>query len=215
MIHYLCGKVINKDLNRLVIEVAGVGYGVETLFSESGVNLQEKLSLWIYTRVKEDELKLFGFKKHSQRQVFEILLEISGVGPKVALAMLSSFTLESLWEIVCSKDSKRLESVPGVGKRTAEKMVLELEAKSKKLQQVIGVFGSSSEKSDNVSSQVFNDLHSALLNLGYKEKDITKVLELLKKSYKKEPLEDLLKKSFSLFSQSTSKKSSSFLTKVF
>jgi holliday junction DNA helicase RuvA len=214
MINYLSGVIVHKNLNRLVLEVSGVGYGVDTLISATLPSLKEKISLWVYTRVKEDEIKLFGFVDYSQREVFEILLEISGVGPKVAMAILSSFSLESLWVIVCNKDAKKLESVPGVGKRTAEKMVLELEAKSKKLQLVLGT--PVAEGSENNDLQIFNDLYSALLNLGYKSNSITPVISSLKTSYQQEPLAELIKQSFSLLSSNKStKKSSNLLTKVF
>jgi len=226
MIYFLSGTLISKDNSFVIIEASGVGYGVDILPEAVAKlpELEQKVSLWIYTKVREDELKLFGFVEKKQRQVFEILLDISGIGPKVAQAILASLDLFSLWDVILNKDAKRLEMVPGVGKRTAEKMVLELEARSKKLQVIIGENSHSlSTKSDLGSSiksqhqQIFSDLRSALLNLGYKEKDISNAVFSLRKEYQEETLEELIKKSFSLLSQrqTNAAKSKDILTKIF
>ena len=193
MIDYLCGDIVKRHSKGIVLNVCGVGYGIELpLGALCDVKIGAKSqTFWIYTRVREDQLKLYGFKTWEEKEVFEILISLNGVGPKVALAILSTMSLGILKNCVEDKRVDLLMMVPGIGKRTAEKMLVELQAKVEKFaslgelssfSQIVTQQGALTflEPKDDVSardeiSETINDVKSALINLGFKEKDIVKV----------------------------------------
>jgi holliday junction DNA helicase RuvA len=195
MIEYLTGNVVKRHAKGIVLNVAGVGYGLELplgALCEIGVGSGQE-SFWIHTRVREDQLKLFGFTTWEEKGAFEVLISLNGVGPKVALALLSTMSLAMLRTCVEDKRVDLLQMIPGVGKRTAEKMLVELSGKVDK----IPAMGSSSSFSEitieqkqldfdsanqseesrvhSLRAEVLSDVKSALMNLGFKEKDIIKV----------------------------------------
>ena len=124
MIEYISGKVLCRTPTSLVIDVQGVGYGVEMPLSAlcEVPPRGEIISLWIDTYVREDALRLFGFLSLEDRQTFIMLRSVSGIGPKIALAILSTFDATSLRQVVLQNKASLLESVPGIGRRTAEKV---------------------------------------------------------------------------------------------
>jgi len=127
MIGYLRGNIIDRGVGRLILEVSGVGYEVSVPASlDIGTN---ELELFVYTHVREDQISLFGFKSTDEVSFFKSLLLVSGVGPKVALAILGSASLESLKSSISKGDPSLLSAVPGVGKKTAEKAIIELRGK--------------------------------------------------------------------------------------
>lgn len=195
MIEYLTGRVVKRHAKGIVLNVGGVGYGLELpLGALCEVELNaDNVSFWIHTRVREDQLKLFGFTSWEEKEAFEVLISMNGVGPKVALALLSTMSLAMLRTCVEDKRVDLLQMIPGVGKRTAEKMLVELTAKIEKIP-AIGSSTSFNEitieqkqldfESSNQSEEsrlgairagVLSDVKSALMNLGFKEKDIIKV----------------------------------------
>ena len=208
MIEYLSGKIVRRHLNGIILDVNGVGYGLEIPLSAL-VDLpanQEPLNLHVFTRVREDSLKLYGFLTFEDRSVFEILININGVGPKVALAIMSTLTVSQLKNAIESMRIDMLESVPGIGKRTAEKILVELKSKIDRLPDSSSHFSSVASNTSNhqqgqvgsSESEVFDDLRSAMSNLGYKKKDIDPVLNNLSKEASGQPFSQLLKDALAL-----------------
>jgi Holliday junction DNA helicase RuvA len=176
VIAFLSGKLLEKHLQRLVIDVGGVGYEVHvplsTLYTlgEPG----SAAALHIHTHVREDALQLFGFSGRLELSLFERLIAISGIGPKVALAVLSGMEPADLVRAIRSSDLGRLTTIPGVGKKTAERMVIELRDRLPVGPEVEPAPG------DSAQDDVRADVLSALANLGYQraaaEKAVDRVL---------------------------------------
>ncbi len=192
MIEYLNGKVLSSSPMGLVLLVNGVGYGIRTPLNLKQEQPKEgnELSLWIHTRVREEEISLFGFQDLTSRRVFELLLLVSGVGPKVALAIMSTMTLRQLFSALKNEEVTYFQAVPGVGKKTAEKIIFELRNKSEitdLLAQNTQVTQPAARSSlfDTKLEDAFeheskkSDLISALGNLGFKEKEIRQVIQEL------------------------------------
>lgn len=206
----------------IILEVNGVGYGVEVPLSTL-VKLPPvgtKISLWISTYLREEALRLFGFRSYEDRQTFEVLLSLGGVGPKVALAILSTLTISAIERSVQKNDTKILESVPGVGARLAEKILVELRPKIARLhlakQLEIDEDLSRLDASDfdpvllrndeSIGSSrepLFEDLNSALENLGYKDKVIQPLLLKLRKHSEFKDLQDLMRQALKELTQRT------------
>lgn len=182
MIEYLRGKVVQRYGGSLILDVGGVGYGIEMPLSNlcELAPSESEQGIFIYTKVKEDSIKLFGFLTQSERQSFEILLGINGVGPKVALAILSTLSPRHLLEIVSANRLQPLTKVPGVGKKTAERILLELKSKRPALEQIGGATDRSDTSdlfhSQEMSSlpdyQTVEEVKSALTNLGFNGSEI-------------------------------------------
>lgn len=205
----------------IILDVQGVGYGIEVPLSTlcQLPKVGSRISLWISTYVREDQLRLFGFRSYEDRQTFEVLLSLGGVGPKVALAVLSTLTLAALERSVNQNDTKILESVPGVGARMAEKIIVELRPKVQRLkaaqlldlQESFVRQGAESfeplvpehEPVDPAAAReyLFEDLQSALENLGYKEKTIQPLLLKLRKESELTDFQDLMRHALRQLSQ--------------
>jgi len=168
MIAHLSGTVIHKDLKYLVLDTGGVGYKVSTpIDSLNAAKEGQKAEFWIYTVVREDALDLYGFTDRETLKFFELLLTISGIGPKSALGILSAAPLTSLREAVVSGETAYLTKIAGIGKKVADKIVLELKGKV--------VFGSDETVSGAGKSEV--DAIEALKALGYTHKEARDALE--------------------------------------
>jgi holliday junction DNA helicase RuvA len=157
MIARLRGKLIEKEPARVVVDVNGVGYEVSiplTTFTVMPDNGAE-VSVDIYTHVREDIIALYGFSSRQERRVFERLISISGIGPRLAITILSGGSVEGLVGAIRRGDLARLTAIPGVGKKTAERIVVELKDKLKDLTE------------EAVKPSVEVDVISALENLGY------------------------------------------------
>ena len=163
MIAYLRGTIVSKQPNRTILETSGVGYEVHTpvtAFTQLGAE-GETAALHIYTHVREDTLALFGFRELEEKVLFEKLIGVSGIGPKLAVTILSGLPVRDLMAVIRAGDVKRLTKLPGVGKKTAERMVLELREK----------LGGSAEDSLSAGGEapaagMGADVVSALVNLG-------------------------------------------------
>jgi holliday junction DNA helicase RuvA len=193
MIGRLTGKIADKETDGAVIDVNGVGYAVSLPLSTLAALplLNETITLWIHTHVREEELRLFGFETKQDRTAFRTLLKISGVGPKVALAVIGALNGPELITAVQTADSKRLSAIPGIGKKTAERMILELGGKLD--------FGKEADGVQSGLSGVFSELDSALKNLGFKAPAVQKVLNEVKdESAEDATFEQLLRKSLAL-----------------
>ena len=160
MIAHLRGKLISKHPNQAIVEAGGVGYDVTIsvpTFSELPA-LTTEVSFFIHTHVREDALALFGFLRAQEKQLFEKLLSVSGIGPKLAITILSGMAADAMVAAIKSNNVASLTRIPGIGKKTAERMVLELRDK-------LDAFGVAPETV--AASPVEEDVISALVNLGY------------------------------------------------
>jgi len=160
MIASLNGTVLSKKPDRIVVDVNGVGYSVAIPLRDLGEIPDEDSSVFlhIYTHVREDAIQLFGFTTEDGRRLFSTLLGITGVGPKLALAILSGMPAERFTDAVYNEDVALLSTIPGLGKKTASRLILELKGK---LRSFGGAFASA-------EGTITNDAVSALENLGYK-----------------------------------------------
>jgi Holliday junction DNA helicase RuvA len=176
MIALLTGKIAGKSPDSVILDVNGVGYRVQIPFStffalpEDGATL----TLNIHTNVKEDAIHLYGFLTPKEKQFFQLLITVSGVGPKLAKDILSNIQPDQLASALCRGDIVRLSTIPGIGKKTSERLVLELKDKVVKL----GLAGESDGSStlSKQESSIRDDVASALINLGYKEALVIKTL---------------------------------------
>jgi Holliday junction DNA helicase RuvA len=175
MIAFLRGRILDKQPNRLVVEVQGVGYDVHvplSTFYEAG-DAGAEISLRVHTHVREDALQLYGFLTLFEQQVFERLIGISGIGPKLAVAVLSGIDPRELVGAVQRGDVARLTAIPGIGKKTAERIVLELRDRLRQLDAGAGAAAAAAAPSDRLR----DDLGSALVNLGYHRPQAEKSVE--------------------------------------
>ncbi|HAF43506.1 MAG TPA: Holliday junction branch migration protein RuvA [Gallionellaceae bacterium] len=165
MIGRLSGILLEKNPPQILLDVQGVGYEVDvpmsTFYNLPALN--EKVVLHTHFVVREDAQLLYGFATHEERIAFRQLLKISGVGPKLALSVLSGLSIGDLAVAVANKDASRLTKIPGVGKKTAERLLLELQGK-------FAVSGASGAQGAPVASSG-SDIVNALLALGYNEKE--------------------------------------------
>ena len=165
MIAHLRGRLLEKHPNRIVVDVAGVGYDVFVPLSTfyglgaSGADI----ALRVHTHVREDALALYGFATLLEQELFERLIGISGIGPKVALAVLSGIEPQELVRSIERGDLGRLTAIPGVGKKTAERIVLELKDRLPRAEVVAVAAGETLSE----ASAMRDDVLSALVNLGY------------------------------------------------
>jgi holliday junction DNA helicase RuvA len=175
MIGFLRGRIADKQPNKLIVDVQGVGYEVTvplSTFYDAGDQGAE-ITLRIYTHVREDALQLYGFLTELERQLFERLIGISGIGPKLAIAVLSGIEPRDLLTSVQRGDVARLTAIPGVGKKTSERIVLELRDRLSQLPAGAVTEASPGDADDRVRS----DLLSALQNLGYHRPQAEKAVD--------------------------------------
>ena len=173
MISRLTGALLEKHPPQVVLEVNGVGYEVDvtmTTFYQLPA-LGECCSLYTHLVIREDAHLLFGFSSKEERQTFRQLIKISGIGAKIALSILSGMTSDELAHAIASEDLKRLSSVPGIGKKTAERLVLELRGKLTPVGKV--------STASNRSPVVDDDILNALLALGYTSKEASNATQAL------------------------------------
>ncbi len=168
MIESLQGKIISKSATHLVLDVGGVGYGVDvSLRTSAALEIGESTQrINTYLNVREDALELFGFIEESERQVFLKLISVSGIGPRVALRILSEVSPQELVDFIVNGQVQRLTSLKGIGKKTAEVMIASLKGPLSKLEWKTSAAGTSVPlANDNVSDAI-----QALMALGVKEK---------------------------------------------
>ena len=166
MIAFLRGRILDKQPNLLIVDVQGVGYHVHvplSTFYDAG-EAGDEVSLRIHTHVREDALQLYGFLTTLEQQLFERLIAISGIGPKLAVAVLSGIEPGELIGAIHRGDLARLTAIPGVGRKTAERMILELKDR---LAQLTVPAGAAMPIPDSPGERLRTDLLSALQNLGY------------------------------------------------
>ena len=160
MIAHLRGRLICKAPGHAVVEAAGVGYEVAisvTTYSQLPA-LNQEVALHVYTHVREDALALFGFLRREEKQLFEKLIGVSGIGPKLAITILSGMSADSVVAAIRGNDAASLTRIPGIGKKTAERMILELRDKLEQF---------AAPPTAPAATPVEEDVISALVNLGY------------------------------------------------
>lgn len=169
MIGYLKGNLIQKSPNQIVLDIGGVGYCVWVPLStyfELG-DLDDKVELFVYTHLTDNSLSLYGFSTEKEKDIFLKLIGISGIGPKLALNILSGIGVSDLEEAIRQSDVVRISLIPGIGKKTALRIALELQEKLEKKEKILKVKG----------FQEREDLISALMNLGFKRKEVEKIVD--------------------------------------
>jgi Holliday junction DNA helicase RuvA len=172
MIGFLRGKVVAMGTADITVDVGGVGYEVVVdRQSRLGVGpVGSEVVLWIRTLVREDAISLFGFDSEVGRTVFDLLVSVSGIGPKMGSAILGGFSLAELVEAVREKNTKKLSTISGVGKKTAERLVLEL------CEKFMALPIEAPLRPAGIPSLLFDDVRSALANLGFAPRDVESVL---------------------------------------
>jgi holliday junction DNA helicase RuvA len=196
MIAHLRGKLLVKHPNQVVIETAGVGYEVTIsipTFSELP-DAGSEVSLHVYTHVREDVIALYGFLKSTEKQLFEKLISVSGIGPKLAITILSGMAAEQMVEAIRGGDIGRLTRIPGIGKKTAERMVLELRDKLP-----AEAFGEIVVPP--ATSPVEEDVLSALTNLGYQRPVAERALTMVSRNGKGGSFEVLFREALAVLSK--------------
>lgn len=176
MIAHLAGTLLEKQVQRLVVDVGGVGYDVQvplsTFYAVGDVGAP--VALRIHTHVREDALQLFGFATPLEQSLFERLISVSGIGPKVALSVLSGIEPEGLVRAIRGADLGRLTSIPGVGRKTAERLIVELRDRLPKMADTAVA------DAPAAGDDLRGDVLSALANLGYQraaaERSVDRVL---------------------------------------
>jgi holliday junction DNA helicase RuvA len=173
MIGKLSGTLLEKNPPQILIDCHGVGYEVDVPMS-TFYNLAElghPVSLLIHMVVREDAQLLYGFASHAEREAFRLLIKITGIGPRTALSVLSGLGVDALAQAVSLQEAGRILKVPGIGKKTAERLLLELKGK---LGDAIG-----SASPAGVSSDAHNDVLQALVVLGYSDKEAAAAVKQL------------------------------------
>jgi len=191
MIAFLRGRVLDKHPNRIVIDVNGVGYELYVPLStyydvgEAGT----EITLRVHTHVREDALQLYGFLTILEQQLFERLIAISGIGPKLAVAVLSGIDSGELVSSIQRADVARLTRIPGIGRKTAERIILELKDRLAEVAQPAAADGAERSPVDHMR----DDLVSALENLGYHRPLAEKAVDAVRARGSGAPFEDALK----------------------
>lgn len=193
MISFLSGKLLEKQANSVIVDVGGVGYEVTiplSTFYELG-EVGSDVELRIYTHVREDALQLFGFRTNRERELYLKLISVQGVGAKSGITMLSGMNADEIVAAIRTENYAKLTAIPGVGRKTAERMVIELRDKVAEL--AAGLPGEVSAAAASGADNVFDDALSALVNLGYKKDSAEKALQQASKDGTEPNVQKLLR----------------------
>ena len=202
MIAFLSGKLLEKNANTVIVDVGGVGYEVTIPLStfyelgESGATIE----LRIYTHVREDAIQLFGFKTIKERDLYLKLISVQGIGAKSGITMLSGMSADEIVSAIRSNDLGRLTAIPGVGRKTAERLVVELRDKISELAIAAGAGGQSTSGNVTVDA-VFDDALSALVNLGYQKSAAERALKKVVDEGTEMSVQKLLRRSLQILAK--------------
>lgn len=183
MISYLSGKIVDETTESITLDVQGVGYLLACssntlddflMQSQTQTATQGNVKAWVFTHVREDILALYGFSTKMEKQIFESLLKVNGIGPKMALSMLSGSTIEMVAEMIENEDVKGLMKLPKVGKKKAEQIILTLKGKLK-----LADTGSSMGIQKKTPMKEQQKVISALVNLGFRSADVEEAVATL------------------------------------
>lgn len=179
MIAFLSGKLLEKQANSVIVDVGGVGYEVSiplSTFYELG-EVGSEVQLRIYTNVREDAIQLFGFKTARERELYLKLISVQGIGAKSGIAMLSGMNADEIIAAISTENLAKLTAIPGVGRKTAERLVIELRDKVGELAAGVSAETSMASAAGIGTDAVFDDALSALVNLGYQKNTAEKALQ--------------------------------------
>jgi holliday junction DNA helicase RuvA len=196
MIAHLRGKLLAKHPNQAIVETAGIGYDVTIsvpTFSDLPA-IGADVALHIHTHVREDALALYGFLRPSEKLLFEKLITVSGIGPTLAIKILSGMAADEMFGAIRGNDIARLTRIPGIGRKTAERMVLELRDK-------LPEAGAVAAPAVPVMNATEEDVLSALVNLGYQRANAEKALALATKSGKSGSFDTLFRETLATLSK--------------
>ncbi len=169
MISYIRGKVAKKGIDYLILDNNNIGYYINTSFSTlEKVSEKEEAAILTYMHIREDILALYGFLSSDEIELFKKLISVNGIGPRAGLSVLSTYNANTVKEIILMEDVARLSKVPGVGKKTASKIILELRDKVGRVDELQG--------SDIVISSEMSDVAEALTALGFVYQEVKKTL---------------------------------------
>jgi len=197
MIAHLRGKLISRRPNQVIVEAAGVGYDVTVsvpAFSELP-SLGSEVALHVHTHVREDQIALYGFLRPEEKELFEKLITVSGIGPKLAITILSGMPAENMVNAIRGNDVVRLTKIPGIGRKTAERLVLELRDKLP-----VGLAADQMPIVPSLSATE-EDVLSALVNLGYQKIAAEKAMERLGKDGSGRSFDVLFRETLALISK--------------
>lgn len=176
MISFIKGEVIKKGLDYLVIENNNIGYFISTSLSTlKMLNEGDNVCIYTYLHIREDILALYGFLKSEELEMFKKLILVNGIGPKAGLSVLSTYNINTIKEIILKDDTVKMSKVPGIGKKTASKIILELKDKVGTLEGI-----TSDNKIDEISIQSnseTSDVLNALISLGFNQFEAKKTLD--------------------------------------
>lgn len=195
MISHLSGTLFEKSTQSIIVQVGGVGYEVFVPLS-TFYTLPEKsepVSLYVHTHVREDALVLFGFSSRLEKRLFLMLVSVSGIGPKLSANILSGMGAEELLRAIAAGDAQRLTAIPGVGKKTAQRIALELKDRATTFSEDAEMPPMETLETD--AERTTEDTLSALINLGYSAKLARAAIEKAKMRIKDKTLEGLIKES--------------------
>lgn len=197
MIGSLSGKIISKKPTQVLLDVNGVGYIVNISINTFDKLPEEKetASVFTYLNVREDSLDLFGFNTLAEKEMFEMLISVNGVGPKSALSFLSGIELEELKEAITTGNLGRITAVPGIGRKTGERLLIELRDKVESISEKVA---------SGVTVPNYNirtDAVSALVSLGYNAKQAEKAAKIIMDSNPNASIEELIKMSLSVLNK--------------
>lgn len=199
MIARLTGKIVHKSLDHLIVDVGGVGYRlIIPLSTYYALPDQETVAFFVYTAVREDAIHLYGFLDNLEKDFFALLISVSGVGPRLAVNILSNIAATELGKAIEEGNIQRLSAIPGIGKKTAERLVLELREKVRRLG-LAEILADVARKPGS-PTQLLEDALSALVNLGYKEGQAKKALKAIEAT-ETASVETLLKSALKILAQ--------------
>ncbi len=197
MIAHLRGRLLSKHPNQAVVESGGVGYDVHiSVPTFSGLpEVGAEVALFIHTHVREDALALYGFVRAAEKKLFERLISVSGIGPRLAITILSGMPAEEMVAALRAGDAARLTRIPGIGKKTAERMVLELRDKLE------GLLAAPAAAPPGGVTPVEEDVLSALMNLGYSRPTAERAITVATKNGKPDSFEAMFRDALAALSK--------------
>ena len=204
MFEYICGKLSVKKIDYVALDINWLSYKIYISLKtfEKMSNIESTEKLYIHTNVKEDDISLYGFKTQNERELFKALISVNGVGPKLAIAILSTFNTKEIVDIILENEPKIFIKVPGLGIKKAQKIILDLKDKVKKLEfsEIINENSNTLNRNNTSSSEILlmkEDLKLALESLGYADTDVSKWIkndELIKIKNISEAIKIILKR---------------------
>ena len=204
MFEYICGKLSVKKIDYVALDINGLAYKIYISLKtfEKMSNIESTEKLYIHTNVKEDDISLYGFKTQNERELFKALISVNGVGPKLAITILSTFNTKEIVDIILENEPKIFIKVPGLGIKKAQKIILDLKDKVKKLEfsEIINENSNTLNGNNTSSTEILlmkEDLKLALESLGYADTDVSKWIkndELIKVKNISEAIKIILKR---------------------